>query len=295
MNSRRRADKSSPERLIGPSAAASGDRGGGAGVAAELAGGATGGDCLRLFAAQPGALSLAVVLGLLLRGDRLAAVRAGAGPGRAGEPARGAARRRLHRPHDLLEPAGLAGPLALLQHHFAQLLPDRDDPAAAAGLGLEDRRRRSDAGAADRSSHGLAGRQPRPRGRWAALDPAAGRVRARRLAEVRTGLGPALERTSRLPAAGPAQPQAGLRRPAGPRRRPPTALRDAGQHDVVALTAGDGTTIGDAGAGRAAVGRAPRASSSTRRSRVERDPTSLLGPPSPRSPCRTCRRRSAIA
>ncbi len=66
------------------------------------------------------------------------------------------------------------------------------------------------------------------------------------------------ERPTRLPAAGPAQPQARLRRTAGPRRRPPRPLRTAGQHDVVALAAGAGPTLGDAGAGRAALGRAPR-------------------------------------
>ena len=41
----------------------------------------------------------------------------------------------------------------------------------------------------------------------------------RRLTQVRTGLGPALERAPRLPAAGPAQPQARLRRAAGSRER----------------------------------------------------------------------------
>ena len=63
---------------------------------------------LRLHRAQPRPLPLAVVLGLLLRGDRLAPLRPGPGPGRAGEPARRPAPRRLHRPHDLLGPAGLA-------------------------------------------------------------------------------------------------------------------------------------------------------------------------------------------
>ena len=44
-----------------------------------------------------------------------------------------------------------------------QRLPDRDDPAAAAGLGLADRRRRPGRRAADRRPDRLAGRQPRPR------------------------------------------------------------------------------------------------------------------------------------
>ena len=50
------------------------------------------------------------------------------------------------------------------------------------------------AGAADRRPDGLARGQPRPRGRRPALDRAARRVRPRRLAEVRTGLGLARER-----------------------------------------------------------------------------------------------------
>ena len=84
---------------------------------------------------------MAVVLGLLLRGDLLAALRAGARPQGARDPARGAAARRLHRPHDLLGPPGHAPPLPLLQRRLAARLPDRDDPAAAARLGLADRRR----------------------------------------------------------------------------------------------------------------------------------------------------------
>ena len=103
----------------------------------------------------------------------------------------------------------------------------------------------------------LAG-QPRPRGRRPALDPPARRVRPRRLAEVRTGLGPLLERAHRLPAAGPPQPQAGLRRAPVARTWPPGPLRDPGQHDVVALAAGAGPALGDSGLGRAALGRAPR-------------------------------------
>ena len=105
-------------------------------------GGRARGHPLRLHPPQPQPLPLAVVLGLLLRRDRLAPLRSGAGAGGAGDAAGGAARGRLHRPHDLLGPARLAQPAALLQRHLAPLLPDRDDPAAAAGLGLEDRRRR---------------------------------------------------------------------------------------------------------------------------------------------------------
>ena len=102
---------------------------------------------LPLHPAQPRPLPVAVVLGLVLRGDRLAPLRRLPRPGRAREPALRAAARRLHRPHDLLGPAGLLEPTALLQRRLAQRLPDRDDPAAAARLGLADRRRRPGRGA----------------------------------------------------------------------------------------------------------------------------------------------------
>ena len=174
-------------------------------------------------------------------------------------------------------------------------LPDRDDPAAAAGLGLADRRRRPGRGAADRRPAGLAGGQPRPRGRRPALDRPARRVRPRRLAQVRPGLGLAGERADRLPAAGAAQPPARLRRPAGPRARRPGPLRDRGQHALVALAAGAGPALGDAGPGRAALGRAPRRL--RRRGAAGRDAAaaSSPGPRWRRSPCPTCRRRSAGA
>ena len=74
-------------------------------------------------------------------------------------------------------------------------------------------------------------RQPRPRGRRAALDRPAGRVRPRRLAQVRPGLGPAGQRADRLSAAwsgataGSASTRARIREGGGPR-----ALRGAGQH-----------------------------------------------------------------
>ena len=108
-------------------------------------------------------------------------------------------------------------------------VPDRDDSAAAAGLGLADRRRRPCRGAADRPPDGLARRQSRPRRRRAALDRPARRVRPRRLAQVRGGLGSAGER-DRLPVAGPAQPPARLRRAPDPRARRAAALRTDGQH-----------------------------------------------------------------
>ena len=171
--------------------------------------------------------------------------------------------------------AGLAAAAPLLQRRLAALVADRDDPAAAARLGLADRGRRPGGGAADRRPGRLARRQPRPRGRRPALDPAARRVRARRLAEVRPGLGLALQRPHRLPAAGPPQPQPRLRRPAGPRARRAAALRDRWS-----------TRSGRSRCRRWAAPRRPRrwssasgtsaaASSSTRRSPAARGPASL--------------------
>ena len=251
---------------------------------------------LRLHPAQPGPLPVAVVLGLLLRGDRLAALRPGAGPGRSWRACSPPSGRDGFIGHTIFwdRPVSLTR-LALLQRRLAQLLPDRDDPAAAAGLGLADRRRRPGRGAADRRPDRLAGRQPRPRGRRPALDRAARRVGPRRLAQVRTGLGPAGERADRLPAAGPPQPQARLRRPPHPRARRPGALRDAGQHDVVALAAGAGPALGDAGAGRAALGRAPRPLRRRGAAGRRRGPTSSPGPRWRRWRCPICRRRSAGA
>ena len=235
------------------------DRGaGGGGVAAGVAGGLARRQGLRLHAAEPGPLSVAVVLGLLLRRDLLAALRAGARPQGARDPARGAATRRLHRPHDLLGPPGHARPLPLLQRRLAARVPDRDDPAAAARLGLADRRRRPGGGAADRRPGRVADAQPRSRRRRAAVARATGRVGPRRLAQVRPGLGVACRRPARLSPAGRGQPAARLRRAPGPRRGRPGALRGPDQHLLVALAAGAGPPLGDAGAGRPAVGRAPR-------------------------------------
>ena len=135
--------------------------------------------------------------------------------------------------------------------------------------------------------------QPRPRGRRPALDRPARRVGARRLAQVRPGLGTAGERADRLPLPGAAQPPARLRRAAGARARRAGPLRDAGQHDVVALAAGAGTAVGDPGAGRAALGRAARALPRRGAARRSAPAMSSPGPPSPPSPCPTCRRRSA--
>ena len=62
----------------------------------------------------------------------------------------------------------------------------------------------------------------------------------------------------RLSAARAPQPEARIRRAPDPRARRPRPLRDPGQHALVALPAGAGATLGDAGPGRAALGRAPR-------------------------------------
>ena len=170
---------------------------------------------------------------------------------------------------------------------------DGDDPAAAARLGLEPRRRRPGGGAADRPAGRLAAAQPRPRGRRPALDRPARRVGARRLAQVRTGLAPAGRRARRLPAAGRAQPAARLGRAADPRPRRAGPLRDARQHALVALAAEPRPALGDAGAGRAALGRASAASSSTRRSRAASAPPRSPGRAWRRWRCPTCPRRSA--
>ena len=92
----------------------------------------------------------------LLRGDRQPALRAGPLAGRAGEPARRPAPGRLHRPHDLLAPAGLRRAARLLQRRHPHRAADRVDPAAAARLGLAARGRRPGGGAADRRPGRLA-------------------------------------------------------------------------------------------------------------------------------------------
>ena len=62
-----------------------------------------------------------------------------------------------------------------------------------------------------------------------------------------------------FPLPGRAQPPARLGRAADPRPRRPGPLRDAGQHPLVALAAEPRPAVGDAGAGRAALGRGARA------------------------------------
>ena len=181
---------------------------------------------LRLHAAEPRPLPVAVVLGLLLRGDRLAALRPGARAGRAGEPARRPAPGRLHRPHDLLGPAGLADPAALLQRRSraAPSRPRRSSRRCSPGPGgsrsatrprSRGSRAQMDWLAANRDLEGdglLWIVQPDESGLDASpkFDPVWGRR-----ANARIG----------FPLPGPPQPQARLRRPPDPRARRPGALR----------------------------------------------------------------------
>ena len=216
-------------------------------------------DPVRLHPAQPRALPVAVVLGLVLRGDRLAALRARARPRRAGEPARRPARRTASSAtrSSGIAPSRSAGCPSTTSPRAARSRPRRSSRRCSPGPGSI---AVGDPAAEPRivaQADWLAA-PPRPRRRRAALDRAAGRVRARRLAQVRPGLGPARERADRLPAPGAAQPAARLRRPPDPRPRRPGALRDRGQHALVALAAGAGPPLGDPGAGRSALGRAPR-------------------------------------
>ena len=213
---------------------------------------------LLLHPSEPEPLSVAVVLGLVLRRDRLAAVRAAALARGAREPAERDAPRRLHRPRRLLGPAAEPRPADLLQRRLAAVGDDLDDPAAPARLGLAAGGRRSRLGAADRDPSRMAAGQPRPGRRRAAVAGAARRVGARLLAEVRPGLGPAAPRRSRLSAAGRAQPAARLGRTPDPRSRLAGALRGDDQR---ALVHGPGLGRGaldHPGDRRPALGRAQR-------------------------------------
>ena len=98
--------------------------------------------------------------------------------------------------------------------------------------------------------------EPRPRGRRPAVARPAGRVGARLLAQVRSGVGMAGAREAGLPAAGGAQPAARLGRAAGPGRRRPGALRGRDQRAVGARAPGDGRAVDHAGARRPPLGRA---------------------------------------
>ena len=236
------------------------DRRGRAGAAAELAAGASAtGPRYAYTAAEPGPLSVAVVLGLLLRGDRLAALRSGAGAGRAGEPARRAAPRRLRRPHDLLATS----------RSRCSASPSTTSPRAAPC-----RPRRSSRRCSPGPGGSPSATRPRSRGsapRWTGSPPTA-TSRATACSGSCSPTSPAStpRRSSNRSGAGARTGAIGFpllvrrnRRLGFDARRirergRPGPLRDAGQHDVVALAAGAGPALGDPGAGRAALGRAPR-------------------------------------
>ena len=183
--------------------------------------------CVRLHAPEPGPLPLAVVLGLVLHRDRVAALRRG--PRRATElESLLAAQRdgRLHRPHDLLGQARRPGSPLHLQRALAVGLDDREHPAAGARMGVADRGRRPGGRARHRPPARWLERQPRPRRRRPDLDRPARRVGARRLAAVRSDLARARPRAAGVRAAGAAQPPAGLRpAPDRPRGRARCAAR----------------------------------------------------------------------
>ncbi len=105
------------------------------------------GVAIRLHLPEPGPLPMAVVLGLVLHGHRLAPLRSRPLAARAGVAAGRTARGRLHRAHDLLERAADRQPALHLQRDLARRDDDRQHPAAGAGLGVADRGRRPGAGA----------------------------------------------------------------------------------------------------------------------------------------------------
>ncbi len=90
---------------------------------------------LLVYATEPEPVSMAVVLGFLLRGDRLAALRPLALARRAREPAQRDAPRWLHRPCRLLGPAAELQAARLLQRHLPPRRDDRNDPAPACSPG----------------------------------------------------------------------------------------------------------------------------------------------------------------
>ena len=238
---------------------------------------------------------MAVVLGLVLRRDRLAAVRRRALARGAREPAERDAPRRLHRPRRLLGPAAEPRAARLLQRRLAARRDDRDDPAAAARLGLAAGGRRPRRRAADRHPPRVAAGQPRPRRRRAAVAGAARRVGARLVAEVRPGLGPPAARRLRLPAAGRAQPPARLGRAPDPRSRLAGALRGDDQRALVPGPGRGRRAVDHPGDRRPALGRAQRPL--PRRGAARRRPARRLdlGGARRRWRCPTCPRRSAGA
>ena len=238
---------------------------------------------------------MAVVLGLVLRGDRLAALR----PDRA----RGSSSRRCSTrcaPDGFIghvvfwdQPLSLPAP-RLLQRHLAPRRDDRDDPAAAARLGLADRGRRPGRRAADRhaiTSGCAANRdldgdgllwlvQPDESGLDSSpkFDPVWGRLRHGEL---------------RLSAAGRAQPPPRLGRAADPRSRLAGALRGDDQRALGPGADRGRRAVDHPGDSSTASGTSGAASFSTRCSRAARGPPSRPGPRSRPSRCPTCPRRSA--
>ena len=222
-----------------------------------LARGRTRRAALRLHGAEPGPLSLAVVLGLVLHRDRPLAV--GSGPGaRRARVAAGGVRGRLHRPRDLLGTAPEPGAPDPLQRRPPQRPDDADDPAAPAGLGMVAGGGRPAARASPRRAPRVASRAPGPRRRRPAVAHPARRVRAGRLAEIRPCVGPVRPGAARVPVAHPPQSPARVRRAAHRRRRAPRRVRGAHQRDVVAVAAGERRAVGHARADRPPVGRGHR-------------------------------------
>ena len=189
----------------------------------------------------------------------------------------GAARGRVHRPHDLLEHAADGPPAVHLQRDLAERLDDREHPAAVAGVGVADRGRRPGDRARNRPPLRLAEREPRPRRRRADLDRAARRVRTRRLAAIRRGLGPARPRPARVHIPRPAQPQARIRPQADQRGRRAGVLRGRDECPPRAVAAGARTAVADADDRRADVRRDERAVRAARPPRTQANAGAHVG------------------
>ena len=214
---------------------------------------------LRLHAPEPAPLPVAVVLGLLLRGDRLAALR----PERARaelESLLAAQREDGFIGHTIFwdRPVTLTRLPFYNVHSRRSFQTETIQPpllAWAWRIAVGDPAER----AADRRPGRLADGQPRSRGRRAALDRPARRVGPRRLAQVRPGLGLARQRAARLPAPRAAQPPPRLERAAASSTRGGPVLCEVLVNVLWSLSLQAlGAPVGDAGAGRAALGRAPR-------------------------------------
>ena len=201
--------------------------------------------------------------------------------------------RRVHRPHDLLGPAGL---LARLVYYNVSLAPREmtgtiqppllawawriavGDPAAEPRIAAQ---------------HEWLRGQPRPRRRRPAVARAARRVGARLLAEVRPGLGLADRRRLGFPLLVARNRRLGwdarrIRERGGP------VLCEVMTNVLWCLSLlALGRALDHPGAGRSALGRAARALPRRGQAGRARGRRSRPGPRSPRSPCPTCPRRSA--